>query len=313
MSKSLTPTPTELDTGLDLLADVLADSHQGLVYARRFFPDGWALRFDGETYFGFYIVRRGELTIRLPNDRTHRLRRGDVALLAGPHEIATDPDVSPLPFSPEMVQSLTVEETASELCMLCGAYLVDGPDHPVFSQLPPLILLPANERDASIDMLIELLDQELRVRAPGARTVASRYVDAILVIILRHWIATDAFATPNWLRGLRDPVLSRVLSLIQHQYAQGWTLETLARAGGASRATLARNFTAAVGTTPMRYLARRRLAVARRLHEASTMTLEQIAAQVGYGSAFSLSKAFKREFGAAPAHLRSAGGHSGQR
>ena len=53
----------------------------------------------------------------------------------------------------------------------------------------------------------------------------------------------------------------------------------------------------------MRFLTRRRLAVAKELVERTTMTLEEVAAEVGYGSAFSLSKAFKRVYGAAPTHL----------
>jgi AraC-like DNA-binding protein len=106
----------------------------------------------------------------------------------------------------------------------------------------------------------------------------------------------------SWIRGLRDPVVARALALIHNEYARSWTLDTLARASGASRATLARNFVAAVGTTPMRFLTERRLSVAEGLMRRTAMTLEEIAAEVGYGSAYSLSKAFKREFGAAPAH-----------
>ena len=66
--------------------------------------------------------------------------------------------------------------------------------------------------------------------------------------------------------------------------------------------TMAAPPTAAVGTTPMRFLTQRRLDVAEGLMQRTKMTLEEIAGEVGYGSAFSLSKAFKREFGEAPAH-----------
>ena len=184
--------------------------------------------------------------------------------------------------------------------MLCWAYIVDVLNHPIFSRLPPIIVLRVGQRAPSIDALIELLDREFTTFSPGGRTVASRFIDAMLVCILRHWIAGDGPSPGNWIRGLRDPVLARALALIHNEYARSWTLETLARAAGASRATLARNFVAAVGTTPMRFLTQRRLGVAETMMERTTMTLEAIAAEVGYGSAFSLSKAFKREFGAAP-------------
>ena len=154
-----------------------------------------------------------------------------------------------------------------------------------------------------MDALIGLLDHEFESFAPGGRTLASCLVDAMLVCILRHWIASDGPSPANWIRGLRAPVLARSLALIHNGYAAVWTLDMLARAAGASRAALARNFAAAVGTTPMRFLTERGLSVAKGLIRRSTMTLDEIAGELGYGSAFSLSKAFKRECGSAPAHF----------
>ncbi len=303
MSNRITTPEMQVFGELDLLADILADSHRGIVYARRWYPDGWALSIDGIDACAFYAVTNGELVVRLPRGRHHTLREGDVALVAGSHVIASDKDTRPLPFSIERVRSLAVDEAEGQMCMLCWAYLVDVPNHPVFSRLPPIILLRAGQRDPSVDALIGLLDHEFKSFAPGGRTVASRFIDAMLVCILRHWIDTDGPSPRNWIRGLRDPVLARALALMHNEYARSWTLDTLARAAGASRATLARNFVAAVGTTPMRFLTQRRLGVAEGLMQRTTMTLEEIAGEVGYSSAFSLSKAFKREFGAAPAHF----------
>lgn len=289
---------------LDVLADILADSHRGVVYARRWYTSGWALGISGQTSCGFYAVTSGELTIRLAGAPDHTLSAGDLALVTGPHVIASSADVAPQPFSLSRVRSLAVDKSEGSLCMLCGAYLVDVPNHPIFSNLPQLISLRAGERESSVDALIGLLDEEFRVGAPGSRTVAMRYIDAMLIYILRHWIARDDDAPPVWIRGLRDPVVSRALALVHNDYAHAWTLDTLARAAGASRATLARSFSAFVGTTPMRFLAHRRLAVAKRSLETTTMSLDQIADLVGYGSAFSLSKAFKRTYGTAPAQAR---------
>ncbi len=289
---------------LDLLADILADSHRGIVYARRWYPDEWALGIDEPNVCAFYAVTSGELVVRLSTGRTETLREGDVALVAGSHVIASDEDTSPQPFTIERVQSLAVAEGAGPLCMLCWAYLIDVVNHPVFSRLPPVLLLRAGHRDRSVDALIKLLDREFRSFAPGGRALVSRLIDAMLVCMLRHWIESAETSGQSWIGGLRDPVVARALALIHNEYASTWTLDTLARASGASRATLARNFVAAVGTTPMRFLAQRRIAVARGMLERTTMTLEEIAGDVGYGSAFSLSKAFKREVGEAPAHVR---------
>ncbi len=289
---------------LDLLADVLADSHRGIVYARRWYPERWALDIDGTYTCAFYAVTAGELIIRPSEGDQQILGEGDVALVAGHHILSSDHGTKAELFSIERARSLAVTEAEGRLCMLSWAYIVDAPDHPIFACLPPIILMRAGECDPSVDVLIGLLDREFKAFAPGGRTIASRLIDAMLVCILRHWIATDGPSPGNWIRGLRDPVLARALALIHHKYASRWTLDSLASAAGASRATLARNFVAAVGTTPMRFLAERRLSVAEGLIHRTTKTLEEIAGEVGYGSAFSLSKAFKREFGAAPANYK---------
>lgn len=304
MSARITTPDMDPFGDLDVLADILADSHRGVVYARRWYRGGWAHALEGTQSCGFFVVTHGELTIRVPDRELLVLGPGDLALVAGPHVFAADANATPRPFSLERVRSFAVEEGTGELCMLCGAYLADIPNHPVFSKLPPLIVLRAGQRESSVDALVGLLDQEFRVPGPGTRTVAARYIDAMLICILRHWIRAGGPGAKSWLRGLGDPVLARALGFIHAEYARAWTLDTLARASGASRATLARNFVSTVGVTPMRFLTQRRLEVAQGLIEHTSMTLDEVASEVGYSSGFALSKAFKRERGVAPGSFR---------
>jgi AraC-like DNA-binding protein len=73
---------------------------------------------------------------------------------------------------------------------------------------------------------------------------------------------------------------------------------------GVSRAALARRFTELVGEPPMTYLTGWRLALAAdRLLEPDA-TIDMIAREVGYSSAFALSAAFKRERGISPTEHR---------
>ena len=71
-------------------------------------------------------------------------------------------------------------------------------------------------------------------------------------------------------------------------------------------ATLAECFRNAVGTPPMTYLTEWRLALAADLLRQSDATLNAVARQVGYGSGFALSSAFKRVYGISPQEHRSA-------
>ncbi|MEJ8643005.1 helix-turn-helix domain-containing protein [Streptomyces sp. MS1.HAVA.3] len=81
-------------------------------------------------------------------------------------------------------------------------------------------------------------------------------------------------------------------------------MTTLAEEAGVSRATFARRFGDLVGQPPMAYLTGWRLALAADLLARTDATVESIARQVGYKSAFGLSVAFHRVYGTRPSQLR---------
>lgn len=90
-----------------------------------------------------------------------------------------------------------------------------------------------------------------------------------------------------------------------------WTLARLAKIAGASRAAFVRLFVAETGMAPMACLRELRLARAAELLVSPSdelgalpLGLDELAARVGYGNAFALSRAFKRRLGLAPIHYR---------
>jgi transcriptional regulator GlxA family with amidase domain len=101
-----------------------------------------------------------------------------------------------------------------------------------------------------------------------------------------------------------DPYVARAIAAMKNAPAQKWTVRALAREAGLSRAPFARRFRTATGTSPLRWLTEHRLRIARRRLVESDDALAVIARDVGYGSEFALSKAFKRLMGIAPAIFR---------
>jgi AraC-like DNA-binding protein len=101
----------------------------------------------------------------------------------------------------------------------------------------------------------------------------------------------------------REP-LDRALALMLARAGEGWTVATLARAAGLSRAAFARQFRRRFGMSPMRYLADLRMREAARLLSETDATLALVAAEVGYESEFAFSRAFKRHSGEAPGVYR---------
>jgi AraC-like DNA-binding protein len=86
--------------------------------------------------------------------------------------------------------------------------------------------------------------------------------------------------------------------------ARRWTVKSLARVGGLSRAAFARRFSRTVGVGPFRWLTEHRLHLAQAKLMDGEDGLAAIAAEVGYGSEFAFAKAFKRRFGVAPGRFR---------
>lgn len=103
-----------------------------------------------------------------------------------------------------------------------------------------------------------------------------------------------------------DLRIARVLRAVQAEPARRFHVRELAKLAGASRASFVRLFQAATGSSPQRWLTERRLERARQLLLQSPATLARVAADVGYQSEFSFSRAFKRRYGQSPVHFRQA-------
>ena len=133
-----------------------------------------------------------------------------------------------------------------------------------------------------------------------------RLLDVLLIAVLRAWFARPEGQAPGWYRAAADPVVGPALQLLHEDPAHPWTVATLARATRVSRSELARRFTDLVGEPPMAYLTDWRLALAADLLLEPGATIGSVAPQVGYGSAFALSAAFKRVRGVSPQQHRDA-------
>jgi AraC-like DNA-binding protein len=126
----------------------------------------------------------------------------------------------------------------------------------------------------------------------------------LLIATLRAWFSRPEAGAPAWYQAHSDPVVGRALRVLHNEPASPWTVATLAERVGVSRAALARRFTELVGEPPMTYLTGWRLAMAADLLREPDATVGSVARRVGYGSAFALSTAFKRERGVSPQEYR---------
>jgi AraC-like DNA-binding protein len=94
------------------------------------------------------------------------------------------------------------------------------------------------------------------------------------------------------------------LALLHRDITRGWTVDDLSREVGLSRSALAERFVRLIGVPPMHYLAGWRMQVATQKLRNTSASLAQVADTVGYSSEAAFSRAFKKEFGTAPATWR---------
>ncbi|TVT61587.1 AraC family transcriptional regulator [Amycolatopsis rhizosphaerae] len=284
----------------------------------------WSLRIEDRAPVTLIAVVRGEAWVVPDDGEAVRLGEGDIAIARGPdpYLVADDPATPPqaviLPGqecrTPDGGHLDTLTGTGvrtwghgadGPVVLLTGTYGMAGEVSSRLLAALPKLLVPTHTEWSS--PLVPLLAEEIVKDVPGQEAVLDRLLDVLLIASLRTWFDRPGSEAPAWYRAHRDPIVGRALRLLQHQPAEPWTVGTLAAGTGVSRATLARRFTQAVGEPPMTYLAGWRLALAADfLRRQPDSTIGAVARQVGYGSAFALSAAFKRMYGVSPQHYRAA-------
>ena len=137
-------------------------------------------------------------------------------------------------------------------------------------------------------------------RRPGFQALIAQLAQLFLVQAIRAHALRDVSGQAGLLRALADPHLSRALSVIHARPGQDWSLQSLANAAGLSRSVFARHFRAMAGLTPMAYVRRWRIHLARRALRDGNSTVSSIAYELGYLSEAAFRASFRQETGLSP-------------
>lgn len=182
------------------------------------------------------------------------------------------------------------------LRMQVGLCSFASPDAALLVSLLPAMVVARGE--PRLAQLLQLVGDETRQSRPARELVLERLLEVLLIEALR--CGTDLAAGPSVARGLSDDRLVAALRAIHARPAHGWTVADLAAEAAMSRSAFFARFSRIVGLPPMEYLLAWRMALAKRLLCNRELAIEQIAAQVGYGSASTFSTAFTRRVGMPP-------------
>ncbi|MGI5412163.1 AraC family transcriptional regulator [Streptomyces chartreusis] len=307
---------------MDALAGLLEGPRaRGAFMIRACFEPPWSIRIEDRAPLTVMVMVRGEAWVLPDQGERMRLRPGDLAIARGPdpYTCADDPGTEPqalilpgaecsYPDGRSLNGSMDLgvrtwgDRPDGSAVMLIGTYLWEGEiSGRLLKALPPLLSLTSDVWDCALTPY--LMDEIVRDE-PGQEVVLDRLLDLLVIAALRAWFSRPQAEAPAWYAALADPVVGRVLRLVQDDPALPWTVASLAAKAGVSRAALARRFTELVGEPPMTYLTEWRMALAADALRDTDDTLDAIARRVGYGSAFALSSAFKRVYGVSPQEHR---------
>jgi AraC-like DNA-binding protein len=270
----------------------------------------------------YHIVLKGSGWVRVGDVACARFEAGDVLMLAhgDPYSMLSARGNAPefdaeatLEFFRDMAAGrlpFVIKEGgggAERAQFVCGYLGCDiRPFNPLLSTLPRLLQVKAGRArpDGLLDRLIELTLAEAQTRRLGGASIRLRLSELMFVEVIRRHLEMLPAGQTGWLAGLRDPAVSRVLSMLHERPARPWTVRELAEAAGLSRAVLAARFTELVECPPMHYLMLWRMQIAARLLADGAMKVAAVAHEVGYESEAAFSRVFKKVTGLAPASWR---------
>ena len=173
------------------------------------------------------------------------------------------------------------------------------------ASLPPVCSFDATSSAVAplIRMASEFLAEEAEDRSVGYSAASHKLAEFLFIQLLRGMVESQPDGLRGWLRGLSSPPIARAMASIHRSPDHGWTVASLAESVHMSRSAFASAFSRAINKSPMEYLRTVRMQLAaERLEKGHSV--KEVAAGLGYATAFGLHKAFKQQFGYAPGARR---------
>jgi AraC family transcriptional activator FtrA len=149
---------------------------------------------------------------------------------------------------------------------------------------------------AGLDMLLHLVRRDHGARISNA--LARRLVAP------PHRAGDQLQCAQRPVPQAKDTRLARVIEFLRANAAQPHRTPDLATMAAMSERSFNRKFRDTVGYSPYDWLLRERVAIARELLEESSLSIDQIGAEAGFGSTQSFRNAFRTIVGVNPANYR---------
>lgn len=290
---------------MDLLSDILfsAGWKNDLLSKGQIFQS-FGFHFPCERSGGFHVVTQGSCYAKI-GKQIIPLQKGDLLFITRGvhHELLSDPKAKVVTIERFLHEknNQKIDQNPVTTFVSVRYEVPNGPVHPLLLELPDYILIPYEsiQKHHSLEDFIQILSKELELNL-GTDLIVQRLTDIMLYYMIRIWLQQEENSPVGWIKAFHDKTVLYALEKLHNAFSKEWTIESLAKETGVSRANLANKFRDVLGIPPMEYLAKLRMEKAKQLFQKGNMGLEEIAQNVGYASAFSFSKAYKRIYGNSP-------------
>ena len=296
---------------MDVVADIFDTFRfKGTIFFHSQLAAPWGMSLERSNVPRFHVALDGNCYVGTGINEMVKLQHMEVVMLpnGGEHWIADQPGRKLV----ESVQAGKACELGTPLFqkgaitnrLMCGLVSFDQDmSHPIFESLPNIMHFPDNGVGLSAWATAALIDAEIQRTKSSAGPIIDRLTEVLLLQLLDEYSQSSKLET-GFFAALRDVRLKRALDLIHKQPEANWSLDELGKKVGMSRATLNRHFQNTIGVAPNAYIRNWKMMKAYSLIKYSTDSLEAIGEQLGFSSARTFAKAFRRHHSYTPSKLR---------
>lgn len=264
----------------------------------------------------FHLVRRGHFELQVGRAARRVIDAGELVLCAGGerHRLSQGPARAALSLAealsgPRPARSASAKATAPT-ALVCGVFFLrDVTLNPLFQALPHAMQVDVAGPNADYVTrgVADLLLSELASPRRGGRYVVERLLELLCAQAVSAYAEQVGSGGISWFRAIRDPAIGRAMAAVHASPGEPWSVRALARHASLSPSRFAARFRALTGESPMTYVTRWRMNVARQRLRDGASSIGSVADAVGYESIPAFSRVFKKLWGAPPSTFRKAG------
>ena len=277
--------------------------------------DGWRLELPAPPVPLLHFVLKGEGSVYGNTDEAHAFGSSWIAVVPPGSTHALEAPGSPehklvidaIPDDQPMCNVVAGSEDDACLVVACGLVTVRyGASFNVFDRLREVLTVDLTNIPHLKGMFQDILAEQENALS-GSTAMTQALMTQCLVHLFRS-LPEDDIAQLPWLAALHDPRLSPAIDAVLQDPATDHTVESLAEVASMSRSSFASHFHETLGRTPMSLVHDVRMQTAARLLEDPELSIDAVAARVGFASRSHFSSSFKKHSGISPARFREPGG-----